>query len=157
MITFEDAADSLEHVLHRIDATIDDDARLEIREMLMDFIEGLPWEAEFTELRRIAQEADDDLSRAVNKSVLRRMGDRSKSLSRYVESLTAITEQTKKSIEVLRLNYVRTVTMSATDAIKAIHQIQVSIESNDLSSAAQKSEETVTALLSMIEEVNKEV
>ena len=65
-MNIEQAANTLELILDRIGESIDDDAKLKIRQEMIEFKRSLPWEPEFAELRRIAQETFDDLGRSIN-------------------------------------------------------------------------------------------
>lgn len=154
-MTLQEAANRLEHLIDQVGDTIDDDTRLSVRDDLNAFKRSLPWESEFAELRRLAQEAFDDLGEQVNQSVLSRMRERSRQLDKYIETITNITSRTEKNIESLRLRHVRAVTTSATGIADAIRAIKSSIEANDLVAASAKTERALDLVMKMINDMTK--
>jgi len=155
-MNMEEAANTLEHLLDRIDESIDDDTRLQIRQELLEFRRSLPWEPEFTELRRLAQEAFDDLGEAVDRSVLNRMRERSKALAKHAETISNITHRTEKNIETLRLRHVQAVTTAAKAAADTVRAIKSSIAANDLTAASAKTELALDLILQMIDDITQE-
>lgn len=155
-MNLQEAANTLDHILDRIDNSIDDDRRLTIRQELLEFKRSLPWESEFAELRRLAQEAFDDLGEAVNQSVLNRMRMRGKELAKYVEVVTGVTSRTEKNIETLRLKHIRMITTSAKAAADAVRAIKSSIETGDLPTASEKTEQALDLILKLVDDVAKE-
>lgn len=152
----EEAADALERILDRIDESIDDDAKLSMRQEVLEFRRSLPWEPEFAELRRIAQEAFDDLGRSINQSVLARMRERGRELAKYVETISAVTSRAEKNIEILRLKHVQTVTTAAKEVADAVRAIKLSVDANDLPMASSKIDEALDLVLKLIGDISKE-
>jgi hypothetical protein len=155
-MNIEQAANTLELILDRIGESIDDDAKLKIRQEVIEFKRSLPWEPEFAELRRIAQETFDDLGRSINQSVFNRMRERAKELDKYIETISAITGRAEKNIETLRLKYVQAVTTAAKEMADAVRAIKSSIEANDLPAASEKTEESLDLILKLISDITKE-
>jgi uncharacterized protein YukE len=155
-MNIEQAANTLELILDRIGESIDDDAKLKIRQEIIEFKRSLPWEPEFAELRRIAQETFDDLGRSINQSVFNRMRERAKELDKYIETISAITGRAEKNIETLRLKYVQAVTTAAKEMADAVRAIKSSIEANDLPAASEKTEESLDLILKLISDITKE-
>jgi len=155
-MNIEQAANTLERILDRINESIDDDTKLKIRQELIEFKRSLPWEPEYAELRRIAQETFDDLGRSINQSVLDRMRKRAKEIDKYIETISAITIRTEKKIASLRLKYVQAVTTAATEVADAVRAIRSSIEANDLPAASEKAEESLDLILKLMSDITKE-
>lgn len=155
-MNIEQAANTLEHILDRINESIDDDTKLKIRQELIEFKRSLPWEPEYAELRRIAEETFDDLGRSINQSVLDRMRKRAKEIAKYIETISAITSRTEKKIESLRLKYIQAVTTAAKEVADAVRAIRSSIEANDLPAASEKTEESLGLILKLMSDITKE-
>jgi len=153
----EQAANTLERILDRINESIDDDAKLRIRQELIEFKRSLPWEPEYAELRRFAEDAFDDLGHSINQSVLDRMRRRAKEFEKYVETISAITSRTERKIESLRLKYIQAVTTAAKEVADAVRAVRSSIEANDLPVASEKVEESLGLILKLMSDITKEV
>ena len=149
-----EAGKRLEGIIDRIDASIDDNAKLVLRQELIEFKRELPWDPEFAEIRRIAQEAFDDLGRSINQSVLNRMSTRGKELRKLVETVSAVTGAAEKKIDTLRLKYVQALTGAATDVADAVRQIKASLEINDLPAASEKAEDALNKILLLISRIS---
>jgi len=149
-----EAGKRLEGIIDRIDPSIGDDAKLELRQELIEFKHELPWDPEFTEMGRIAQEAFDDLGRSINQSVLNRMSARGKELRKLVETVSAVTGAAEKKIDTLRLKYVQALTGAATDVADVVRQIKASLEINDLPAASEKAEDALNKIMLLISRIS---
>lgn len=152
----KEAANILEAILDRTTSNFSDDEKLQIRDEILEFKRSLPWEPEFKELRSIADDAFDDLGRSINQSVLNRMRQRSKELSKYMETISAVTDRAEKDVDALRLKLIRSVTETSKAVADAVREIKSSIEANDLSGATQKSEEALDIVMKLIEDVSSQ-
>ena len=150
----EEAANKLEAILDQINDSMNDDKKLQIRDELLEFKRSLPWDPEFKELRRIADETFDDLGRSVNQSVLTRMRGRGKELAKYVETISAITARAEKNVDTLKLKFVRSVVTTTREVADAVRAIKTSIEANDLVAASLKSEEALDKVMKLIEDIS---
>lgn len=154
-MNLEAAANLLEHLLDRVDGSLEGDGLLEVRGELIEFKRELPWEPEFAELRRIATDAFDELGRTLNQSALNRMRARGRELAKHVETLSAITSRAEKNRETLRLRHVQAVTTAAKEVADAVRAAQASIAANDLPAASEKTEEALGRLLRLMEEISE--
>jgi len=154
-MNLEEAANRLEAILDKVDESIDDHTKLSIRQELIEFRRSLSWAPEFAELRRIAQEAFDDLGGSINRSVLNRMRERSKELAKYTETIAGVTARAEKDIEALRLEYVRTVTVAAEEVTEAVRAIKSSIDANNLPAAGEQTEKALDRILKLIREISE--
>lgn len=152
----KEAANILEAILDRTTSNFSDDEKLRIRDEILEFKRSLPWEPEFKELRSIADNAFDDLGRSINQSVLNRMRQRSKELSKYMETISAVTDRAEKDVDALRLKLIRSVTETSKAVADAVREIKSSIEANELSAATQKSEEALDIVMKLIEDVSSQ-
>jgi hypothetical protein len=150
------AANQLEAILDRITNSISDDEKLQLRDAILEFKRSLPWEPEFKELRSIADDAFDDLGRSVNQSVLNRMRQRSKALSKYMETISSVTDRAEQDVDALRLKLISSVTTASRSVADAVREIKSSIDANDLPAASQKSEEALDMVLKLIEDVSRD-
>ena len=154
-MNLEEAANRLEAILDKVDESIDDHTKLSIRQELIGFRRSLSWAPEFAELRRIAQEAFDDLGGSINRSVLNRMRARSKELAKYTETIAAVTARAEKDIDALRLEYVRTVTVAAEEVTETVRAIKASIDANNLAAAGEQTEKALDRILKLIREISE--
>ena len=152
-MNLEEAANQLELTLDQVNDSLTDTQMLGIRDDLLAYKRSLPWGAEFKELRRLADEAFDDLGKSVNQAVLKRMRERSKDLSKYVETFAAVTANAEKDIDQLRLKLIRQVTQTALEVAQSVREVKTSLDVGDLDVAGNKTQEALDKVLKLIDEV----
>jgi len=152
----EEAANELEHIIESITNDIDDDARLELRDRLIELKRNMPWDPEFSELRRMAKETYEDLGEAINESVLQRMRARGKEMDKHAEIISAVTKKAEKDVETLRLKQVFAITASANKIAISIQAIRASLQANNLEDASLKTEQALQLALGLIGELSSD-
>jgi uncharacterized phage infection (PIP) family protein YhgE len=152
--TVEEAAKILLDILDRISQNISDAERSKISDELLSFADpasyfGVPASPPYEELRERALEVSDELDKALSSAALDRIRNRAVALTRYLDTIKAVTDEAEKRAKALKLEIIR----SAANIVTTAQEAEKAFKDN----RSQDGYDAIKDVIDQIENLRKEL
>lgn len=145
----------LQKILSEIRQDLSDQAKLDIRRKLTNFMSDLPAGPEFTLLYDTANETSSDLGKQITAAAMGRLRERTSELSYQVGILQSVTKKAEADAQALSLKKIQLVATAVKDTTDAINNARELIGQNKLNEAGPFLQKALDRMIRLTHEITQ--
>lgn len=155
MSLLEEEHQKLQKILSEIRQDLSDQAKLDIRRKLINFMSELPAGPEFTLLDDTANDTSSALGKQITAAAMGRLSERTSELSYQVGILQSVTKKSEADAQALSLKKIQLVVTAVKDTTDAINKARELIDQNKLNEAGPLLQKVLDRMIQLTHEITQ--